>query len=142
MSKRLLQVILVMLGLVLLVAGVWGLIGGIADEFYAINLNRQLPGHLILDSNLRFFSGLSLGLGIILCWLIPSIEKQKSTFRLLSLMIFIGGLGRVISMIMIGLPSPLFVLFTLLELLFPLLIVWQNQLTKSYPQGDQDGQSI
>jgi hypothetical protein len=44
-------------------------------------------------------------------------------------MIFIGGIGRVISMLSLGNPSTPFIIFTLLELLFPLLILWQNKLS-------------
>ncbi|MGZ9165988.1 MAG: DUF4345 domain-containing protein [Anaerolineales bacterium] len=51
--------------------------------------------------------------------------------ELLSGMIFIGGLGRLISMAVFGMPSPVFAMFVVLEVLFPLLILWQNQIPQS-----------
>ena len=131
MSRRILQVILTIVGLILIVTGFLGAIYGITDDFYGISINSNIQGHIILDSNLRFYGGLSIGLGLIIFWMIPSIEKQKTIFRLISLMILIGGIGRVISMITIGIPSIPFIIFTVLELLFPLLIFWQNRIAPS-----------
>jgi hypothetical protein len=118
----------VIIGLVALVTGSLGIISGVDDDFYGVHISSAVQGNIILDSNLRYFSGVWLGLGIILFWIIPSIEKQKLLFRSLCLMIFIGALGRLISIMMIGVPSLLFVSFTFLELCFPLLILWQNKL--------------
>lgn len=131
MGRRILQVILTIIGLILIITGFLGVIYGITDDFYGISINSHIQGHIILDSNLRFYGGLSIGLGIIIFWIIPSIEKQQTIFRLISLMILIGGIGRVISMIMVGNPSTPFIIFTLLELLFPLLIFWQNKIAPS-----------
>ena len=133
MRRRILQVILTMIGLILTITGFLGVIYGITDDFYGISVNSNIQGNIILDSNLRFYAGLSIGLGLIIFWLIPSIEKQKTIFRLISLVILTGGIGRVISMMMIGNPSTPFIIFTLLELLFPLLIFWQNKIAPSYP---------
>jgi hypothetical protein len=131
MSRRILQAILMIVGLILIITGLLGIIYGITDDFYGISMSSNIQGNIILDSNLRFYGGLSIGLGLIIFWLIPSLEKQKIIFRLISLMILIGGIGRVISMIMVGNPSTLFIIFTMLELLFPLLIFWQNKIAPS-----------
>ncbi len=132
LHKRILQVILAVISLILILTGVLGIVAGITDDlgnFYGVNVSPSTEGNVILDSNLRFYAGLSVGLGLILLWTIPSIERQKLVFRLMAGMIFIGGLGRVISMQSFGTPSPLFVVFSVLELLFPLLIFWQNKLS-------------
>jgi hypothetical protein len=133
MSRRILQVILAIIGLILTVTSLWGMIAGVADEFYAVSISNEIQGNIILDSNLRFYYGLTLGLGLIIFWIIPSIEKRKTIFRLISLMIFLGAIGRVISLMTAGIPSIPFIIFTLLELFFPLLIFWQNKITESYP---------
>jgi Domain of unknown function (DUF4345) len=50
-------------------------------------------------------------------WLIPTIEKQTVLFRALWVMVFIGGIGRLISMLpLAAAPAPLMG-FTALELL-------------------------
>ena len=127
-----LQTVLAVIGFVLFSTGILGMASGIMDDFYGIDFDRMLLGHAILDSNLRFFGGLSIGLGLLLFRIIPIIEKQQFILRLVSVMIFLGGLGRVVSMAFAGNPSGLFVLFTLLELLFPLLVLWQNGIVKSH----------
>ncbi len=127
MSRKTLQTILAVIGFILVVAGLLGLVYGAADDFYSVNINKSIQGNIILDSNYRFSGGLWIGLGIILLWIIPSIEKHKDVLRALSLIIFTGGIGRIISMILLGNPSILFTIFTVLELLFPLLILWQNK---------------
>ncbi len=134
MYKRILQVILAVIGLIAVITGALGVAAGITTnlgDFYAISVSPSIEGNIILDSNLRYFSGVWLGLGLILFWVIPSIERQKLVFRLLAGMIFIGGVGRVVSMLSFGTPSPLFVVFSLLELFFPLLIIWQNKLSQA-----------
>ncbi len=134
MYKRILQVILAVIGLIAVITGALGVASGITTalgDFYGISVSPSIEGNIILDSNLRYFSGVWLGLGLILFWVIPSIERQKLVFRLLAGMIFIGGVGRVVSMLSFGTPSPLFVIFSLLELFFPLLIIWQNKLSQA-----------
>ena len=125
--KNVLRSILAVIGLVAVITGALGVQAGVMDEFYGISVSQH-PGHIILDSNLRYFSGLWLGLGLIMFWMIPSIETHKILFRLMAGMIFIGGVGRVISMFAIGLPSIPFVIFTGLELAFPLLIILQKRI--------------
>jgi hypothetical protein len=85
----------------------------------------------LLDSNLRFFSGVWLGLGVAMYWIIPTIEKQTLLFRALWGMIFIGGIGRLISMLMVGLPPAPFIGFTALEIVgAPLLVLWQSRVSR------------
>jgi hypothetical protein len=86
---------------------------------------------VVLDTNLRFYSGVWLGLGLALYWLIPTIERQTVLFRVLWAMIFIGGIGRLLSMIMLAWPPVPFVAFTALEIVgAPLFILWQSRLSK------------
>jgi hypothetical protein len=131
MNKRLLQGILGAIAIFLIAISVWGLIAGVRDAFYAVNVDSNISGNIILDSNLRFYYGLTIGLGIMLCWIIPSIERRKTILRFAALMIFIGGLGRVISIVTVGLPTALFCLFTLLELIFPVFVLWQKRVEQS-----------
>jgi len=130
MSKKLLQIFLGIIGLVPLITGIEGLLGGAFNRFYSVPFNNQILGNIILDSNLRYFSGVWLGLGIVLFWIIPNIEKHIFVLRSICLMIFLGGVGRLFSLILTGNPSALFVVFTILELLFPIFSVWQYQIVQ------------
>lgn len=129
--KRILRVIIAIVGIILVISGLLGIIPpGISGKFYSINISNSIPGNIILDSNYRFYAGLSIGLGLVLFWIIPSVEKQKVILRLITFIIFMGGLGRVISMITFGIPPTLFIIFTIFELLFPLIIILQNKAVK------------
>lgn len=108
MSRRPLQIASGLLGVIPIVTGVLTMMG-LADPIYAA---ASLPMHALLDSNLRFLGGL---------WLVPGL----ALFRVLWLMIFAGGVGRLLSMAFVGPPPWPFSGFTLLEIAgAPFFIVW------------------
>ena len=122
--KRALQIITALLGLVPIVTGLIGM-SGISDPIYAA---AGLPPLSLLDSNLRFFAGVWLGLGLAILWLVPRIDTQTTLFRAIWIMIFCGGVGRLISLLLIGVPPAPFVGFIGLEIIgAPLFIWWQSR---------------
>jgi uncharacterized protein DUF4345 len=124
MGRFPLQVCTVVLSLIPIITGVVTLLG-IKDPLYR---PLGLPSAPILDSNLRFFGGVWLGLGLAMLWLVPAIEHQGVLFRVLWGAIFLGGVGRVLSWRLIGAPPKPFIGVTLLELLgAPLFIYWQSR---------------
>jgi hypothetical protein len=126
-SRRTLQITSGLLGVIPVVTGALTMMG-LADPIYAA---AGLPAHALLDSNLRFFGGLWLVLGLALFWLIPRIERETALFRVLWLMIFGGGVGRLLSMAFVGMPPWPFIGFTLLEIAgAPFFIVWQARLAR------------
>ncbi len=126
MSKRSLQIATAILGVVPFATGIVGMFG-IGDPIYG---SLGLPQDALLDSNLRFFSGVWLGLGVAVFWLVPNIERQAVLFRALWGMIFIGGIGRLLSMLLIGNPPVPFIAFTVLEIIgAPIFIVWQSSIS-------------
>jgi len=127
MSKRGLQITSAVLGAIPIVTGFVGMTG-ISDTLYA---SLSLPASPLLDSNLRFFGGVWLGLGVAMYCIIPNIEKETLLFRALWGMIFVGGIGRLISMLMVALPPVPFVGFTALEIIgAPLIVLWQARLAR------------
>lgn len=127
MSKRLLQIASAVLGAVPVLTGIVGM-SGLGDPIYA---SAALPANALLDSNLRFLSGVWLGLGAAVYWLIPDIEKQTVLFRVLWGMIFLGGVGRLMSMLFLGWPPIPFIAFTVLEIVgAPIFVAWQARLAK------------
>src|ERR1700686_1750411 len=105
MSKLTLQVVMGLLGIIPVATGLLGLTG-VADPFYAA---VGVPPIVLLDTNLRFYSGVWLGLGLALYWLIPTIERQTVLFRVIWAMIFLGGIGRLLSMMLLAWPPVPFV---------------------------------
>jgi hypothetical protein len=123
-----LQAVTTVLGLIPVTTGLIGL-RGLDDPVYA---PVSTPHAILLDTNLRFFSGIWLGLGLVLLWTVPSIEKQAIVFRTAWGMIFVGGIGRVLSIVFAGTPPALFVFFTLLEIIgAPLFIYWQSRVARA-----------
>jgi hypothetical protein len=132
MSKRGLQIVMGVLAIIPATTGLLGLLG-VEDPPYVA---AGVPPIVVLDTNLRFYSGVWLGLGLALCWLIPTIERQTVLFRVLWAMIFIGGIGRLLSMIMLAWPPVPFVVFTALEIVgAPLFILWQSRLADESHRG-------
>jgi uncharacterized protein YjeT (DUF2065 family) len=125
MNKRGLQIATRLLGAIPVLTGIITMFG-LSDPIYAA---AKIPANALLDSNLRFFGGVWLGLGLALYWLIPSIERQTVLFRVLWGMIFLGGIGRSLSIIFLGWPPLPFVGFTALEIIgAPFFMWWQARL--------------
>lgn len=120
MNRRLLQITCALLGLIPVVTGIMAMLG-LDNPFYA---SAGLPQSALLDSNLRFFGGLWLGLGLAMLWLIPSIERQTVLYRAIWGAILIGGLGRLCSLAVVGRPPVLFLVFMTLELSGPPFFLW------------------
>ena len=127
MSKRGLQIAMALLAAIPVLTGIIAMLG-LSDPLYA---SAGIPSNAMLDSNLRFFGGIWLGLGLSLYLLIPNIEKQTLLFRVLWGMIFLGGIGRLASMLFLALPPLPFIGFTVLEIVgAPFFIWWQARLAK------------
>jgi Domain of unknown function (DUF4345) len=127
MSKKSLQITMAVLGAIPVLTGVITMFG-LSDPIYA---NAGIPAHALLDSNLRFFGGIWLVLGLALYWLIPRIDTQTVLFRVLWGMIFVGGVGRLLSMLFVGMPPWPFIGFTVLEIVgAPLFMAWQAKVAK------------
>jgi hypothetical protein len=126
-NKRGLQIAMALLAAIPVLTGIIAMFG-LNDPLYA---SAGIPSNAMLDSNLRFFGGIWLGVGLSLYLLIPNIEKQTLLFRVLWGMIFLGGIGRLASMLFLALPPLPFIGFTVLEIVgAPFFIWWQGRLAK------------
>ena len=122
MTRKLLQIATGILAVIPIATGVLGMMG-VHDPLYAA---LALPAAPVLDSNIRFFGGVWLALGLAVVWMIPRIEQQTVLFRVLWGMSFLGGLGRLLSITFVGWPWPPFVVVTVLEIVgAPLFVFWQ-----------------
>jgi hypothetical protein len=119
-TKIALQVAVVIGSIVPIAAGAAGiflgpsLVGGPADS-------ADLDGHF------RYLSGLLLGIGLAYLSAVPRIEQRRQRFLLLGAIVFIGGLGRLLSVVTIGTPPSLPMIGALMMELAvtPLLTLWQ-----------------
>ena len=105
---------------------------GVHDPLYAA---LDLPGNPLLDSNLRFLGGVWLGLGLAAFWMVPRLRAQTVLFRVVWGAIFIGGLGRLLSMLVVGWPPAPLIAFTVLEIVgAPLFVAWHARGVNPLPR--------
>lgn len=121
-SRRLLQVAVALFGCVPVFAGLAGVILGPGMT--------QDAGSASLDSHVRYLSGLLLGIGLVFWWNIPRIERVGPLFRVLTLIVFVGGLGRLLGVAMHGLPPGPMLFGLVMELVVtPALCLWQARVS-------------
>ena len=122
--KRGLHIFLGALSLVPLLVASLGLLFG-AGRFF--------PEEVItpdFDSHYRYITGYYLSLTLFAWWIIPNIEKHTAVLRIVVFAVFMGGVGRAISLFSVGTPPANAVGFMVLELCLPLLLFWQARLPK------------
>jgi hypothetical protein len=130
MSRTFLQILTALLALVPIATGIAGIAFGPSELRSFSPVSTDDPQY-VLDSNYRYFSGLWLALGLFLLYTVRSIETEGSIFRLVWIAIFVGGIGRALSMFQLGMPPAPFIGFTALELVgAPLFIWWQSSIAK------------
>ena len=115
--KRTLQVILVVLGGVMVLAGVLGVVLG-ADLVLGANAFSAS-----VDSEFRFFAAWYLAAGVLLLRAITKIEDATFEVRFVGITFFAAACARVLSMIDVGAPHGFYVALTVIEFAIPFVIV-------------------
>ncbi|HEX9964003.1 MAG TPA: DUF4345 domain-containing protein [Allosphingosinicella sp.] len=124
MERRLLQLAIAMGCIVPFLAGGSGILKGPAFLHGVAG-----PVAADLDSHFRYLSGLLFAIGLAFASCIPGIERKSARFRLLALLVFVGGLARLISYASIGMPGRGHVFGLAMELVaVPLLVLWQARI--------------
>ena len=81
-----------------------------------------------VDSHMRYLSGLLFAIGLAFWSTVPRLESHGPRFRLLACLVFVGGLGRLASLILVGLPSAGMIAALVMELVVtPLLALWRER---------------
>jgi hypothetical protein len=122
-ERRLLQAILAVVSLIPLSAGLAGIWTG--PHFY------DLTASISADSHMRYLSGLLFGLGIVVWWIIPRVEKPSEAFGTLTAIVFVGGLARLWSLLHVGVPNGVMSSALFVELgLTPVLFFWHRRIAR------------
>ena len=102
----------------------------VGSKLLAPLLDMTLGPSRMMDSNLRFFGGLWFMCGVMAVWALRDLNRRALFVQWLWALIFAGGIGRAISMVVVGLPPAPFIGFTALELIgAPLFVLWLRRLT-------------
>ncbi|UZK70446.1 DUF4345 domain-containing protein [Sphingomonas sp. S1-29] len=84
-----------------------------------------------LDSHFRYLSGLFLVMGLAFLATVPRIEAQGQRLRLLGAMVIVGGLARLASLVLVGVPSRGHVVGLCIELgVVPAILLWQRRVAR------------
>jgi Domain of unknown function (DUF4345) len=124
-ARRSLQAVVAIFAVIPVLAGLAGvLLGpGMVDG----------PGveSVAIDSHYGYLSGLLLGIGLGFWTTVPGIETKTKRFQLLTAIVFLGGLGRLYSLVMVGVPDRMMLFGLAMELIVtPLLALWQNSIAR------------
>ena len=108
----------------------------VAAGLYGVLFGAGLTGDRLSvtgDSHYRYLSGLLLGIGLLFWSAIPHIEARTGRVQVLTLVVVVGGLGRLTGLALTGLPSFSMLLALGMELLVtPLVCLWQMRVAGSY----------
>jgi hypothetical protein len=122
MEKRTLRFAVAIGSLVPICAGAAGVLLG------PRMLGSASAGAVDLDSHFRYLSGLLLAIGAGYASTAPRIETHGNRIRLLTCIVVSGGVGRLVPLLSIGLPSHVMMAALVMELLVaPALAVWQHR---------------
>ena len=118
-ERRLFQCVVATCCIVPIAGGAYGMLRGLP----VLGIPGASGG---ADSHFRYLSGLLLGIGLGFLTTVPRIETQGGRFRLLAAIVVIGGLGRLLSVIVGGVADGVTLFALGMELVVtPALALWQ-----------------
>ncbi len=82
------------------------------------------------DSELRFYCVFWIAYGFLAIAVARNLRSHSNWLPVLMGLLFVGGLGRVLSMLQLGLPHPLFVLLAVIEITLPPIVLIAYLLVK------------
>tara|TARA_R110000868_G_scaffold39980_4_gene138626 strand:+ start:407 stop:835 length:429 start_codon:yes stop_codon:yes gene_type:complete len=76
-----------------------------------------------VDSELRFYAVLWCAFGAMALWGVRNLPERMHILRLMLLVFWIGGVGRMVSYFAVGAPHPLFIVLMWIEIALPPLLI-------------------
>jgi len=123
-ERRALQIAIAILALVPVGAGLAGVLLGPA-------MVDGLSGTASQDSHMRYLSGLLLAIGVVWWTMVPAIERHGARVRLLTALVVCGGFARLLSMVLVGMPSKPMLAALVMELVVtPAIALWQARVAR------------
>ncbi len=113
-----LQIVLGVFSLIPVAFAAMGLVSGMASADPAAALSAAV------DNQYRYLSGVYILVSLLLWYAIPKIERHFTLMALICAALFIGGIGRLLSVMAAGPGLPGQTIGVFIELGSPLLLVW------------------
>ena len=115
------------------VAGLVPVGAGLYGALFGAGLTGDHDLSLSGDSHYRYLSGLLLGIGLMFWASIPAIEAKTGRFQLLTLIVVVGGLGRLLGLAVNGMPALSMIAALAMELVVtPLVCLWQLRVARQH----------
>jgi hypothetical protein len=126
MSRKILVVVIYLLGATAVLTGLLAVVGGPAA---LLGGAAAVPS---VDSQLRYADVIWLGAGVVLIWSARKPLERAMATRVVLLIAAVAGVGRLISLIVVGVPHPFYLVTMGLELIVtPLIIVWHSRVFRT-----------
>jgi hypothetical protein len=123
--RKSLQITLLILSLIPMFFGLTGVIFG-TGRF--LDVDAVVPQ---LDNQFRYLSGIYLLVSFLIWWIVPTIERHGTLLRIVTFALFLGGLARAVSWVIVGQPPVFQIGAMVLEMSAPLFAVWQNKVARA-----------
>ena len=75
-----------------------------------------------IDNAIRFYAGGFIAIGFLAIWTAITIRTQNIIIFFFAFFVFMAGLGRLVSIIIVGLPNNAYLFYLIIELLIPILM--------------------
>jgi hypothetical protein len=126
LERLLLRAMVGLLALVPIVAGIGGMVWGAA-------LTGPSLADAALDSHVRYLSGLLFAVGLGFWSTLRDIEHQGPRFQMLTLLVVVGGLARLLGIVLVGWPSyPMLGGLGMELMVTPLVCLWQLRFARRF----------
>lgn len=125
-SRRALQVLLALFGVVAVVAGAAAVLTGSAGVVGA----GRAPASV--DSELRYFAAWYAAAGVLVLRAVPRVETEMATVRVVCLALLTGAAGRVLSIADLGRPPDSLLLLLAVEVALPVVVLpWHAAIARA-----------
>jgi hypothetical protein len=118
------RVLVGLFGVVAIVAGLVVLVGGPDADAGGEHVGASL------DSELRFFNAIWVGFGAFALWQALRGDVPQKTIAVIAAVLFVGGLGRIVSLVAEGRPDTIYVALMVIELCSPALLLLRPRRTR------------
>ena len=128
-ERRILQICIAIAACLPVMGGLYDVVSGLTSH------SKMTPGMAIVsystESHYRYLSGLLVGIGVGFWSTVPSIELRSPRFRLLTAIVVVGGLARLLGVLLGDKITPVVAIALVMELaVTPLLCLWQMRVAR------------